>query len=153
MEIKTILWPTDYSSAAATAESYVLNLSEKHGAEVHLLHVAEDLTRFEHYWGSGLDGRHTRKIREFVMRVAKERLRKLCQDRLTQCPRFEVHVTRGYPPKEIVELAKEIGADVVVMATTHGTKGKFPFDCVIEKVLKSSAVPVLTINPRTYGNS
>jgi nucleotide-binding universal stress UspA family protein len=50
-------------------------------------------------------------------------------------------------------MAKEIGADVVVMATTHGAKGNFPFDCVTEKVLKSSAVPVLTIDPRTHGRS
>jgi len=50
-------------------------------------------------------------------------------------------------------VAKEIRADVVVMATTHGTKGNFPFDCVTEKVMKSSAVPVLTIDPKAHGKS
>ncbi|MHC1744499.1 MAG: universal stress protein [Syntrophobacteraceae bacterium] len=150
MKVKTILWPTDYSSAAAIAESYVLSLSEKHGARVHLLHVAEDLTRFEHYWGSGLDEKHTRDLREFVMRAAEKRLEKLCQKRLTQCPLFERHITLGDPPKEIVKVAEEVGADVVVMAT-RGGKGSFPFGSVAEKVVESSTVPVLTVDPRTYG--
>ncbi len=148
MDIKNILWPTDFSEAASAAELYVISLSKKYGAEVHLLHVAEDLTRFEHYWGSGPDPKHIHDLQEFVMRVARERLAELCQNKLTECPRYHIHTILGDPPKGILETAKSVGADLIIMAT-HGMKANFPFGSVAEKVVKYSPIPVLTVSPAT----
>jgi nucleotide-binding universal stress UspA family protein len=146
MEIKKILWPTDFSRAASTAESFVLSLSQKYNAEVHLLHVAEDLTQYEHYWGSGPDEKHIEELHEYGMQISKERLQELCQEKLTGCPRYQIHIVLGDPAKEILKAIKETGADLVVMAN-HGMKAVFPFGSVAEKVVKNSPVPVLTVNP------
>lgn len=144
MNLNRILWPTNFSPAAA--ESYVVSLSQTYRAEVHLLHVAEDLTRFENYWGSGLDTKHLRGLQEYILRTARERLAELCRDRLTGCPRYQVHIIPGDPAEEILKVVKEIGADLIVMAT-HGMRANFPFGSVTEKVVKNSPVPVLTVSP------
>jgi len=146
MDVKKILWPTDFSTAAAVAESYVLSLTQRFDAEVHLIHVAEDLTQYEHYWGSGPDTKHIEELNEYALKISKERLEQLCKDKLTGCPRYQIHIVRGDPAKEILNTINEIRPDLVIMAT-HGMKGNFPFGSVAERVVKNSPVPVLTINP------
>ena len=146
MEVKKILWPTDFSSAAAVAESYVISLTQQFNAEVHLIHVAEDLTQYEHYWGSGPDAKHIEELNEYALKISKERLEKLCKNELTGCPRYQIHIVRGDPAKEILKTINEVQPDLVVMAT-HGMKGNFPFGSVAERVVKNSPVPVLTVNP------
>ena len=42
MDIKKILWPTDFSNIAEKALPHVKSLTEKYGAEVHVLYVIED---------------------------------------------------------------------------------------------------------------
>jgi nucleotide-binding universal stress UspA family protein len=148
MEIARILWPTDFSDAAATAERYVISLSRKYNAEVHLVHVADDLSQYEHYWGSGPSPQHVDELREYALRVSREHLDHLCKSRLTGCPRYVMHVVLGNPAREILRLIDEINPDLVIMAT-RGMKDVFPFGSVAERVIKSSPVPVLTINPET----
>jgi nucleotide-binding universal stress UspA family protein len=52
----------------------------------------------------------------------------------------------GNPGREIAEVAKERGFDLVVMAT-HGRTGwsRFTLGSVAERALRSSNVPVLTL--------
>lgn len=147
MEMKKILWPTDFSPAAATAEQYVIGLSLKFDAEVHLIHVAEDLSRFEHYWGSGPDHKHLQELHDFGMKNAWERLDNLCKTRLSSCPRFSIHILLGEPAVEILKAIDTLNVDLVVMAT-HGMRAYFPFGSVAERVIRNSPVPVFTVNPR-----
>jgi len=146
MEIKRILWPTDFSPAAAKAEPYVASISQKYGAEIHLLHVAEDLTQFEHYWGSGLNREHVQELHQYALKISKERLEELCRNALADCPRYRIHIDLGDPAVEILKAINTIGADLVIMAT-HGMKANFPFGSVAEKIIKNSRVPVLMVNP------
>lgn len=146
MEVKTILWPTDFSRAASAAEAYVVSLSRKYGAEVHLLHVAEDLAQFEHYWGSGPDAKHVYELHEYGMKLARERLEELCRSKLTGCPRYQIHIILGDPATQILKTAKDINADLIVIAT-HGMRSLFPFGSVAERVIKNSSVPVFTVRP------
>jgi nucleotide-binding universal stress UspA family protein len=146
MEVKTILWPTDFSRAAAAAEAYVVSLSLKYGAEVHLLHVAEDLAQFEHYWGSGPDAKHVYELHKYGMKLARERLEELCRTKLSGCPRYQIHIILGDPATQILKTAKDIDADLIVIAT-HGMRSLFPFGSVAERVIKNSPVPVFTVRP------
>jgi len=147
MEIRKILWPTDFSPAAATAEQYVIGLSLKFDAEVHLIHVAEDLSRFEHYWGSGPDPKHFQELHDFAMKNARERLENLCKTRLSSCPRYSIHILLGEPAVEILNAIERLDVDLVVMAT-RGMRAYFPFGSVAERVIRNSPVPIFTINPR-----
>ncbi|MGA3114652.1 MAG: universal stress protein [Syntrophobacteraceae bacterium] len=148
MEIKKILWPTDLSKTAAEAQQYVSFLSQVLQAEIHLIYVAEDLSRFEHYWGTGPDPKHTRELQEHEMAAAKKRLEDLCREHLSGCPMYHIHILMGEPAQEILKAIETIGVGLVIMAT-RGLKDIFPFGSVAERVIKNSPVPVLTVNPKT----
>jgi len=148
MEIKKILWPTDLSKTAAEAQQYVSFLSQVLQAEIHLIYVAEDLSRFEHYWGTGPDPKHTRELQEHEMAAAKKRLEDLCREHLSGCPMYHIHILMGEPAQENLKAIETIGVGLVIMAT-RGLKDIFPFGSVAERVIKNSPVPVLTVNPKT----
>lgn len=148
MEIRKILWPTDLSTVAAEAQPYVTFLSQVLQAEVHLLYVAEDLSHFEHYWGTGPDPKHTRELQAHEMAMAQKRLEELCQKHLSGCPMYKIHILLGEPAQEILKAIETIGVSLVIMAA-RGLKNIFPFGSVAERVIKNATVPVLTINPKT----
>lgn len=50
MEIKKILWPTDFSANAEKALGYVTSLGEKYQMDVHVLYVIEDLAHQNEPW-------------------------------------------------------------------------------------------------------
>jgi nucleotide-binding universal stress UspA family protein len=43
IHLKRILWPTDFSDNSKVAGVYACTLAEQFGAELHLLHVVEDV--------------------------------------------------------------------------------------------------------------
>jgi nucleotide-binding universal stress UspA family protein len=57
-------------------------------------------------------------------------------------------VEYGYAPEKILETAREVAADMIIMGT-HGRRGvdRIPFGSVAEKIVKTATIPVLTIRP------
>ena len=145
MEIKKILYTTDFSKNAEYALPYVTSLSEKYNAEVHILYVGDDLSHHEAWYGE-FEGTHLPKIREWEKKNANKRLDAICDNHLQGCPRFVKHIVVGDPAKEILKFIDYEKIDLVVMAT-HGMKAHFPFGSVTEKVVKNAKAPVLTITP------
>ena len=45
MEVKKLLWPTDFSGSAEKALPFVQSLTEKYGTEIHVLYVIEDIAQ------------------------------------------------------------------------------------------------------------
>lgn len=70
MEVKKILWPTDFSSNAARALPYVTSLSQKYQTEVHVLYVAQELAYHEPWYGE-FDRSHLDKVHEWEKRWRK----------------------------------------------------------------------------------
>jgi nucleotide-binding universal stress UspA family protein len=143
MEVKKVLWPTDFSSNAEKALDYVTSLSEKYQTEVHVLYVIPELAQHESWYGE-FEQSHIRKIQEWEEQTAKKRLDQVCNNYLKGCRLYVKHVAAGDPAEEILKLIDEEKIDMVVMAS-HGQKGHFHFGSVAEKVVKNSPVPVVTI--------
>ena len=145
MEIKKILWPTDFSDNSNAALPYVLSLTKKYGAEIYLLYVAEDMADYGTWYGE-LTPSHAKKLHEWEIPHAEKKMDEVCQQELAGCPMFHKLVDVGDPAQKILETSKNEGVDVVVMAT-HGRRGRFDFGSVTEKVVKNSTVPVWTVRP------
>ena len=143
MEMKKILWPTDFSGNAEKALPYVTSLGEKYQTEVHVLYVIEELAHHEPWYGE-FDRAHIEKIHEWEERKARKRLDEICENYLKGCPLHIKHIAIGDPSQEILKLIEQEKVDMVVMAS-HGRKGLFGFGSIAEKVLKNSPVPVVTI--------
>jgi len=143
MEMKKILWPTDFSKNAERALPYVTSLGEKYSTEVHLLYVIEELAYHEPWYGE-FDRSHIDKIHEWEKERAQKRLDEICENYLKGCPLYIRHIAIGEPAQEILKLIDREKVDMVVMAS-HGRRGHFHFGSVAEKVVKNSPVPVVTI--------
>jgi len=143
MEVNRVLWPTDFSSSAEKALPYVTDLTQKYGAEIHVLYVIEDIANHEGWYGEfGKD--KIDKLMQHAENSANKRLNQICEKYLDGCPLYIKHIAVGDPAEEILKLISAEGVDTVVMAS-HGREGKYRFGSVTEKVLKSSPVPVTSI--------
>jgi len=145
MQIKKILWPTDFSENSNAVLPYVLSLSQRYGAEIYLLYVAEDLSDYGSWYGE-LTPSHAEKLRQWEIPLAEKKMEQVCRDNLAGCPMFHKRIEVGDPAEKILETAEKEGVDVVVMVT-RGRKAQFHFGSVTEKVVKNSPVPVWTARP------
>jgi nucleotide-binding universal stress UspA family protein len=145
MQVKKILWPTDFSKNAQQALDYVRSLTEKYDAEIHVLYVIEDIAHQKGWYGD-FDKSRIDKLVEWENEKAKERLHQICTKYLEGCPLYIRHIAVGDPAQEILKLIEKEKVDMVVMATS-GAKGNFSFGSVTDKVVKNSPVPVVSIPP------
>jgi nucleotide-binding universal stress UspA family protein len=143
MEVKKILWPTDFSDNSEHALPYVRSLGEKYQTEVHVLYVIPELANHEPWYGE-FDQSHIDKIHEWERKRAEKRLNEICEKYLEGCPLYVRHIAMGDPAEEILKLVENEKVDMVVMAS-HGRKGHFHFGSVAEKVVKNAPVPTITV--------
>ena len=143
MEIKRILWPTDFSGNSEKALPYVESLTLQYDAEIHVIYVVQDLAHHESWYGEFGEKRIS-ELMEWAHRTATKRLDQICEKYLDGCPLYIRHIAVGDPAEEILKLIEKEKIDMVVMAS-HGEKGKFRFGSVTEKVLKLSPVPVTAV--------
>ena len=153
VEIKKILWPTDFSSSAQKALPYISSLTSKYGAEIHVLYVVEDIAHHGSWYGE-FDVTHINKLMQWANVSAKSRLNQICEKYLEGCPLYVKHIAVGDPAQEILKLIDKEKVDMVVMAS-RGERGYFRFGSVFEKVLKNSSIPITTIpvNPEKTAGS
>ena len=152
MDVKTILWPTDLSRNSIKALDQASSLSEKYQAKIVVLYVGIDLKSYQPFWGNFPSPEVYDRFETWELGEAKQRLEKLCAEKLSNCPAYEIHVTVGDPATEIVKLAEQAKADMIVMSS-HGMtqcrleeSGPEPTE-VAMKVSRTSPVPVHLVNP------
>ena len=142
IEIRHILCPTDFSSFAARALHQAVPLARWYGASLTALHVVPATVPVDGMFpyalpplaNQGVRSRLEAQLREFVApaRAAGAAGGVLLRD--------------GAVPARILEAARELPADLLVMGT-HGQGGleRLLLGSVTEAVLRKAPCPVLTI--------
>jgi universal stress protein A len=148
MPIRSILVPTDFSEHSAAALQLASELARSFSAKIHLMHS---------YWihvslGTSdpflIPVDFTGKMRESA-RVALEQLEKSISGTGICC---EVHLSALPAAAAILEIAKEIPADMIVMGTEGLTGMKHVLlGSVAERIVRLAPCPVLTVKA-TQGN-
>lgn len=148
VEIKRILCPIDFSEPAKRAVEHAVASAKWYGAQITLVHVYNTLQP----WGPvpGIHG-DVPALPLVKPQDIKEELNRFSTS-LGIDGSAELAVREGDPVKEIVRLAKEIPADLLVMGT-HGRGGfeRLVLGSVTEKVLRTTRAPVLTVSTGTEG--
>lgn len=142
IEIKHILFPTDFSDYAANAVLYVIDFAKKFGAKVTVIHVLSpptyavtpefnvDLTKIQKEVEVASQGR----INELMGRLSEEGLD---ADSLIEI---------GSPFAEIVKCARDRDVNLIVLATHgHGAVKHMLLGSTAEKVVRKAPCPVLTV--------
>lgn len=144
--VKNIVIPTDFSKISYTAFNYAKEIGFMYKAKLHLVHVIEDIPPvFTN--GSPVaieDISPEKQTEEAITKLeeAKEELGKLSGLDIT------VVVRRGVDHEEIISYAKEVQAELIVIAT-HGHSGIMQtlLGSVAQKVIKNAKCPVLVTTP------
>lgn len=144
IELHRILVPTDFSKFSQTAVTYAAAFAEKFGAQIHLLHVVQNLAMLVPDMVNVAPpvmptvDQMTLAVRAALQKVVEE----------NQLEGFEVQfeVREGTPFYEIIQYAKEKEIDLIVMGT-HGHSGLVHvlLGSVTEKVVRKAPCPVLTV--------
>lgn len=141
---KRILFPTDFSSAAAHALSVAISLALEHEGILFLVHVIEEEqfsspysfgsrpVKVEH--GYGIEDR------------AREELSKLISPQVKRQIHVEEILLKGKPFVEIIRAAREKNIDLIVIPT-HGHAGikHSHLGSDAERVIRKAPCPVLVI--------
>ncbi|MCA9771747.1 MAG: universal stress protein [Myxococcales bacterium] len=151
-QVKRIVVPTDFSEASSVAEAFGVRVAEKFGAEVLLVHIAEDpyvsLTSAA-YPGAPLT-LDIDKLRGEIRAECEARLREW-RERIPAAVRSRAIFRFGKAFVEIIRVAREENADLIVIGT-HGRTGlrHMIIGSVAEKVVRKARIPVLTVRPDAH---
>jgi len=145
-DITDILVPVDFSDHSEAAVTYAAQLAERLGASLNLLHVVEDPVATG-AWGSDLQVPDLPRIREHIARASEERLKTFADTVGTGGAPFVTTVLVGRAHDAILDCAREIDADLIVMGT-RGRSGlaHMLMGSVAERVVRHAACPVLTLH-------
>ncbi|MFA5074448.1 MAG: universal stress protein [Nitrospirota bacterium] len=143
MQIKTILFPTDFSNGARAAMDHAVSLAQNYHAKLILLHVIQDIAVSEWYIPPSLS---VSAITEDLEKNAQQEMEKWAADLSVNIKNMEKIVVRGVPFVEIIKTARDKNADLIVIGT-HGRTGidHMLFGSTAEKVVRKSPCPVLTV--------
>jgi nucleotide-binding universal stress UspA family protein len=143
MQIKTILFPTDFSNGARAAMDHATSLAKDYQAKLILLYVIQDISIAEWYIPSSIS---VSDLVEDMQKSAWQEMDKWIGEVSKQVKDPEKMVVRGVPFVEIIRIAKERKADLIVIGT-HGRTGidHMLFGSTAEKVVRKASCPVLTV--------
>jgi nucleotide-binding universal stress UspA family protein len=136
---KKILVPTDFSDTAAHGTRYAFELAQALGAQVSLLHVRVLPVPPE---AGGMASDFANETEQ----EARKKLEQVAASYRVNSPLVASLVTTGEPSAGIVQIAREIAADLIVIGT-HGRRGvrRLLLGSVAESVLRVAPCPVLAV--------
>ena len=142
IELKRILFATDFSDASLKALPVVANVARKYGSQIFLTHIWTPLpyTMVSPEAVSALENQQTREAQEKVIGIQHRK-------ELTGI-RSTVLVAGGDPATELEQFVNEHGIDLVVLGT-HGRTGftHLLMGSVAEELFRNLDCPVLTLGP------
>ena len=138
-----ILVPTDGSDTSINAGQLAIRIAATHHVQITFVYVVDQIV---------VDGmasatsRTTKAIREELENKGQrylDYLSRLARDRGLQTDQV---IRRGIPHREIAELAREMGGDLIVIGQvgTHGPQ-RTHIGSVAERVIESAPCPVLVV--------
>lgn len=144
VEIRKILYATDFSKLSEWALGYALYLARQLSAELHCVHVVDDSYQ---YWLT-LDAAAipAGPPIEQILEAAEKQLAEFVAGKIPDDVTAKKKLLRGRPFVQIIRHAREQQMDLIVLGT-HGHSGltHILMGSVAEKVVRKSPCPVLTI--------
>lgn len=141
--IKKILLPTDFSEGSIAVISYVLSLASKYDAHIDILHIIHEFGDMTDFYVPHMSYDVIEKEMEDA---ARNNMENFCRENFEGKAKFEIHTRKGTPFLEIIQAARDLNSDLIVMGT-HGRTGidHILFGSTAEKVVRKSPIPVMTV--------
>lgn len=144
IQLRRVLLPTDFSDFSAVAQKYACAFVDQFQAELHVLHVIQDIVPLAPEPGVVLPPQP-----DFLKELeqnATAMLERVLEPSWSAGKKIALVVRQGPPHLEIVRYAKESNCDLIVIGT-HGRTGLAHvfMGSVVEKIVRKAPCPVLTV--------
>jgi nucleotide-binding universal stress UspA family protein len=148
MEIKSILFPTDFSEGSSQGLQYAVDMAKKYGAKLYVVHVIYDIAKVTGWYVPHVS---MDQMYKDIEEGAKKELDRFGVEELGGLKNLERSVVMGVPHEEIINFAKKNKIDMIVMGT-HGRKGvdRILFGSTAAQVVRFAPCPVLTVRLPMY---
>ena len=143
-QVRSILVPIDFSTASEKALNYAVRLANQFNAKLTLLNVVEPIATPDFaFYPLAMEN-------DKVLAKAKEHLKRACAKASVDDELIERFVVRnGAPFREIVDAARTLKVDLIVIST-HGYSGLAHvfMGSTAERVVRHAECPVLVVRGR-----
>jgi len=145
IEFKRILYPVDLSDSSAKIAPYVKSAAQKFQSKIYIFFAARV---FDYFSSMYVPYPSISRFEKEVIEGAEKRLYEFVDEQFSEFSNTKTVVVAGDASEEIIHYIEDQHIDLVIMGT-HGRKGmdKIIFGSVAERVLKTSPVPVMVVNP------
>ncbi len=143
MEIKKILFATDFSEGSLLALPYATDMTRRYGAKLFIVHVIFDVAKTVGWYVPHVS---VDEIYQDMEKSARAELEKTFIDEMRGMRDVERVVLKGIPYEEITKFAVEKKIDLIVLGT-HGRRGidRVLFGSTAEQVVRNAPCPVLSV--------
>lgn len=147
LRLKKILVPIDFSPPSKNAFKYAVRFAQEFGGELTLLYVLEP----QSMTGFMAIPEATAFVETDIVAAGKNLRSLIASVRKAKIERPRWKVRGGLPSHEIVEAAKEMNVDLIVIAT-HGYTGwkHFCIGSTAERVVRAAPCPVLVVREKEH---
>lgn len=143
MEIKRIVFATDFSEGSSHALPYAVDIAKQYGAKLYFVHVIYDVAKTAGWYVPHIS---IDEMYSDMVKSAKAELEKIFIDELRGFKDLEHVVLKGIPYEEITRFSADNGIDLIVLGT-HGRKGmdRMLFGSTAEQIVRNASCPVLSV--------
>jgi nucleotide-binding universal stress UspA family protein len=143
MEIKKILFATDFSEGSSHALPYAVDMAGHYGAKLCLIHVIFDVAKTAGWYVPHIS---IDEIYQDMEKSAGAELEKSFVEEMRGLKDVERVVMKGIPYEEITKFAMDNKIDLIVLGT-HGRRGidRVLFGSTAEQVVRNAPCPVLSV--------
>lgn len=140
-KIKKILVPVDFSDCSQKALAYAVPFARQFSATLDVLHIVPPYYALDPYGIAEYE-----RVEKELRATGEQKLARLVLDVIPQQVAVELFVRSGKPAVEIVEAAKELETDLIILST-HGRTGlkHVILGSTAENVVRHAPCPVLTV--------
>ncbi|MGD0887223.1 MAG: universal stress protein [Thermodesulfovibrionales bacterium] len=136
MEIKRILFATDFSERTATAISYAADMAKRYGAKLYIVHVVQDVEKITKWYAPKVN---MEELHKAMKSKALSELQQCGSRELSGYKDVEYQLLMGTPDEEILKFKIQNHIDLIILGTDGGTASK---------VMRKSRRPVLIVSPQ-----
>lgn len=154
MEIKKILIPTDFSELSLYAFDYAVSIAKKHGSNIHLFHVIEELLTMAVPGDFYLNTEEIIQREVDMLAIKSKQISELASSLENKYQiKCSTHVEFGRSHRVLTDYANENNFDLIVMST-HGVSGfrEFIIGSNAVRIISEANCPVLSIQSKMPEN-
>jgi universal stress protein A len=142
IKLSHLLAPTDFSPNSETAVDYAVQLARRLGTKLTLLHVVPEPGAHDY----SMEGITVQEVQEWEKEAEIKLAQQLARAKLEYEAVDALRLSALHPRDEIVRVAMELSADLLVIST-HGYTGwkHFLFGSDAEKIIQHAPCPVLVV--------